>query len=72
MSASDAGTTGRDATVGQVDLKLEIHLRLDPDLRRAIDKFRNSQECPPTPPETVRHLVRKALNEGSSQTTPCD
>ena len=35
MSASDAGTTGRDATVGQVDLKLEIQVIPVSDVDRA-------------------------------------
>jgi hypothetical protein len=39
----------------------EIHLRLDHELRGAIEKFRAAQECPPSPPEAVRHLVRRAL-----------
>jgi catechol 2,3-dioxygenase-like lactoylglutathione lyase family enzyme len=35
MSASDAGTTGRDARVGQVDLKLEIQIIPVSDVDRA-------------------------------------
>jgi hypothetical protein len=39
----------------------EIHVRLDSDLQRAIEAFRANQECPPTTPEAVRYLLRKAL-----------
>ena len=39
----------------------EIHVRLDADLKQNIDGFRRSQVCPPSPPEAVRQLVRKAL-----------
>jgi hypothetical protein len=46
----------------------EIHVRLDSALKRDIDRFRRSQESPPSPPEAVRQLLRKALSEGSSQT----
>jgi predicted enzyme related to lactoylglutathione lyase len=35
MSASDAGTTGRDASVGQVDLKLEVQIIPASDVDRA-------------------------------------
>lgn len=41
----------------------EIHVRLDADLKQNIDGFRRSQVCPPSPPEAVRQLVRKALAE---------
>jgi hypothetical protein len=45
----------------------EVHVRLDTDLKRDIDRFRRSQECPPSPPEAIRQLVRKALAEPSDQ-----
>jgi hypothetical protein len=44
----------------------DIHVRLDPDLYQALETFRQGQECPPTPPEAVRHLLRKALDKRST------
>jgi Arc/MetJ-type ribon-helix-helix transcriptional regulator len=41
----------------------EIHVRLDASLKQDIDSFRRSQERPPSPPEAIRQLVRKALAE---------
>jgi hypothetical protein len=40
---------------------LEIHLRIDPDFRRDIDKFCGKQQCPPSAPAAIKYLAKLGL-----------